>query len=34
MGKNGEKGAPVVGRGGKVVEELQSEVGIARDGNN
>jgi hypothetical protein len=28
MGKNGGKGAPVVGRGGKVVEELQGEVGM------
>jgi hypothetical protein len=28
MGKNGGKGAPVVGRGRKVVEELQGEVGM------
>jgi hypothetical protein len=28
MGKNGGKGASVVGRGGKVVEELQGEVGM------
>jgi hypothetical protein len=28
MGKNGGKGAPVVRRGGKVVEELQGEVGM------
>jgi hypothetical protein len=28
MGKNGGKGAPVVGRGRKVVEELQGQVGM------
>jgi hypothetical protein len=28
VGKNGGKGAPVAGRGGKVVEELQGEVGM------
>jgi hypothetical protein len=28
MGKNGGKGAPVAGRGRKVVEELQGEVGM------
>jgi hypothetical protein len=27
VGMNGEKGAPVAGGGGKVVEELQGEVG-------
>jgi hypothetical protein len=34
MGKNGGKGAPVVRMGGKVVEELQGEVGDARGRNN
>jgi hypothetical protein len=28
MGKNSGKDAPVAGRGGKVVEELQGEVGM------